>query len=77
MPSGFLLRAAIILFSSALWWLAGRNYAKYSPEGANPIKILGVSGGKLLRVRHHLKVYLTSQACHAELCTRPQPAGED
>eukprot|EP00891_Asterochloris_glomerata_P001843 jgi/Astpho2/1843/Aster-00371 len=33
--------AAIILFSSALWWLAGRNYAKYSSEGANPIKILG------------------------------------
>ena len=56
--TGFLLCAAIILSSLALWWLAGRNYAKYSPEGANPIKILGVSSGMLLRLRHHVSVYL-------------------
>ena len=51
--TGFLLCAAIILFSSALWWLAGRNYAMYSSEGANPIKILGVSSAMLLRLTHH------------------------
>ncbi|KAK9819907.1 hypothetical protein WJX72_003826 [[Myrmecia] bisecta] len=34
--------AALVVgtLSAAQWWVAGRNYAKYSPEGANPSKIL-------------------------------------
>jgi hypothetical protein len=24
------------------WWASGRNYAKYSPEGANPVAIIKV-----------------------------------
>lgn len=30
------------LVALATWWVAGRNYAKYSPEGANPGSILQV-----------------------------------
>jgi hypothetical protein len=32
--------AAIVFLSAAQWWVAGRNYAKYAPEGANPVKII-------------------------------------
>ena len=31
------------LLSAAQWLVAGRGYAKYSPEGADPFAILGVS----------------------------------
>ena len=35
--------AAIVFLSAAQWWVAGRNYAKYAPESANPVKIIKVS----------------------------------
>jgi hypothetical protein len=34
--------AVLGLVAAATWWVVGRNYAKYSPEGANPIAILKV-----------------------------------
>ena len=34
------------------WWASGRNYAKYSPEGANPVAIIKVRFGLTKCVGH-------------------------
>lgn len=32
--------AALSIVALAQWWISGRNYAKYAPEGANPVAII-------------------------------------
>jgi hypothetical protein len=42
-PEPFLQPAAAVglgVLALSQWWVAGRNYAKYSPEGANPVAII-------------------------------------